>query len=113
MLKELAVERFQFACTHCEASWTADYDVQHVEDGHGHTEEYYALNGLPAASPFAVVCRSCGAQVRVRLVARRNIPLAPGPLPGVPLTADRHAEQQAAPLLEAESQSVHGTTQDN
>jgi hypothetical protein len=105
VLKELAVERFQFNCPHCEASWTADYDVQHVADGHGHVVEYYALNGLPAASPFAVACRSCGAQMRARLVARRDIPLAPTPGPdaGTPLTAQRQADRQAAPLLQAES----------
>jgi hypothetical protein len=46
LLKEVAVERYRFTCAGCGHVWSADYDVQHVEDGHGLTWEYYSLNGI-------------------------------------------------------------------
>jgi len=64
MLKELAVTRFRFTCAHCGHNWTVDYDVQHVEDGHGQAWDYYSLNGSPVTAPTApgvVRCPACGA----------------------------------------------------
>lgn len=81
MLRELAVGRFRFACSGCGHVWNTDYDVQHVEDGHGIVWEYYSLNGIiPVTAPTApdsVSCPRCGATwVRVELLAVREIPLA-------------------------------------
>lgn len=81
MLTELGVDRFSVCCHHCEYQWLIDYDVQHVEDGHGHSRDYYSLNGLPAPAPTgpdALACPRCGCtRLRVELVAHRPIPLAP------------------------------------
>jgi hypothetical protein len=35
MLRELAVERFRFACLRCRRRWEHDYAVQHVTDEAG------------------------------------------------------------------------------
>ena len=61
--KHLTVERFAFSCHTCEHTWAVDYGVQHVEDGHGHSHEYFLRNGLPVVSPtseHAVTCPQCG-----------------------------------------------------
>ncbi len=80
MLKEVAVERYRFTCAGCGHAWSTDYDVQHVEDGHGLTWEYYSLNGIPVPSPTApgtLSCPRCGATwIRFELVAVRTVPLA-------------------------------------
>lgn len=110
MLKELAVERFRFSCAHCGHSWLTDYDVQHVEDGHGQTWEYYALNGVPVPVPTAagsVTCPRCRAtRLYVELVAAREIPLArseeESARPRQPVDADRRAARRQAPLLRGE-----------
>lgn len=79
ILKELSVERFTFTCTVCTNTWDVDYDVQHVEDGHGHQHDYYFRDGLPATDPGAAqpaTCPKCG-DIRVqgaRLSARRVTP---------------------------------------
>ena len=39
--RELLVEDFLFTCAHCAHAWTVEYDVQHVEDGHGHECDYF------------------------------------------------------------------------
>jgi uncharacterized C2H2 Zn-finger protein len=76
ILKEIAVERFTFSCPGCDRTWSTDYDVQHVEDGHGHQHDYYSRNGLSIVCPFgarAVICPRCGRdQLHVRLTARRS-----------------------------------------
>lgn len=81
MLKELGVDRFHLCCHHCNYEWLVDYDVQHVEDGHGRARDYYSLDGLPCAAPTAtgaLTCPRCGATwLRVELVSHRRIPLAP------------------------------------
>jgi hypothetical protein len=113
LLKELAVERFRFACSGCGHVWSADYDVQHVDDGHGVTWEYYSLDGLPVPAPTApgsVSCLRCGAtRIHVELVAVRDVPLAE-PLeaesdPGRPrqrTDAEGRAARREAPRLRAE-----------
>ena len=65
--KHLSPKRFTFACHTCDHTWSIDYWVQHVEDGHGHDHdhdhEYYLRNGLPVVSPtgeHAVLCPRCG-----------------------------------------------------
>jgi hypothetical protein len=79
IVKELAVERYIFSCPGCQAAWTFDYDVQHVEDGHGHQWDYFFRDGLPAVNPTvtrAVACPRCGrTQLYARLGARRATPL--------------------------------------
>ena len=83
MLRELAVERFRFSCHHCGHVWNDEYDVQHVDDGHGVTWEYYSLDGVPVPAPTApgtVTCARCGAgRVSVELVAVREVPLVEAP----------------------------------
>ncbi len=80
MLKEVAVERYRFTCAGCAHVWPTDYDVQHVEDGHGLTWKYHSLNGIPVPSPAArgsLSCPRCGATwIHVELVAVRTVPLA-------------------------------------
>lgn len=116
MLKELAVEQFSFRCGHCEYRWISDYDVQHVEDGHGHVCEYYSLNGLPVIAPTTeggVSCPHCGAlRVLIRLQARRTIPVAThaGGHPGQPLDQEKHAEAKQAPLLRGEKTEAENST---
>jgi hypothetical protein len=113
MLKELAVERYRFTCAGCGHSWTADYDIQHVEDGHGLTWEYYSLNGIPVPAPTApgtLMCSRCGATgIRFQLVGVRRVPLAePADGQADPdrlrqrLDPDRQAARRQAPLLSGE-----------
>ncbi len=110
MLKELAVERYYFTCPGCGHAWSADYDVQHIEDGHGLTWEYYSLNGIPVPSPTAKgsqSCPRCGATwIHFQLVAVRTVPLTepsddqPDPArPRQPVDADRQAARAQAALL--------------
>lgn len=61
--KELSVEQVTFACSRCAHTWTVDYAVEHVDDGHGHTHDYYLRYGLPVVNPrgnHAVACGRCG-----------------------------------------------------
>lgn len=105
ILKEIAVERFTFTCANCDHVWTVDYDVQHVEDGHGHQHDYFSCNGLPILDPTApesVLCPGCHTtHVMARLTARRATPAANLDTPAAPtrpsarLTA---ARDQAPPL---------------
>lgn len=110
MRTELGVERFRFTCAHCQHTWITDYDVQHVEDGHGHDCAYYSLNGVPVTAPnapTAALCPSCGAsRIQVTLIARRDIPLAPDPAPDEDAqwprqvdTAQRRINRHQAPSL--------------
>ena len=106
ILREIAVERFTFTCANCEFAWTVDYDVQHVEDGHGHQHDYFFFNGLPSidpTAPDAAICPTCRtAHVRARLTARRATPAAdveaaPPSRPSARLSAER----DQAPTLRA------------
>ena len=66
--RELLVEEFLFTCAHCAHAWSVEYDVQHVEDGHGHECDYFFLHHHPSADPTApqaVTCPACqSTQVR-------------------------------------------------
>jgi hypothetical protein len=78
ILKEVSVERLAFTCDGCGRTWSVDYDVQHVEDGHGHDRDYYFHDQVPCpdpTAPGAVLCPTCGrAHVVVELTARRASP---------------------------------------
>ena len=80
MLQDVAVEQYRFTCAGCGHVWSADYDVQHVDDGHGLTWERHSRDGIPVPSPTAPgsqICPSCGATwIHVELVAVRSVPLA-------------------------------------
>jgi hypothetical protein len=113
VLKEVAVERYHFTCAGCGHAWSTDYDVQHVEDGHGLTWEYHSLNGVPVPAPTApgsLMCPRCGATwIRFHLVGVRTVPLAepaaaqPNPdRPRQRLDAERQATRHRAPLLSGE-----------
>lgn len=111
MLTELGVERYQFVCSHCGHTWVTDFDVQHVQDGHGHDCAYYSLNGLPVTAPTApaaLLCPRCGAsRILVTLLARRDVPLAPDPAtdttwPRQVDTAQRRVARHQAPPLPGE-----------
>jgi hypothetical protein len=110
MLKELAIERLRFTCPGCQDSWTADYDVQHVEDQSGDVFEYYSLDGIPVevpTAPGAVSCPRCGRWAIVELLARRPIPVvhtATGAAPRRPMDPARSAVARAAPLLPGSAQ---------
>lgn len=112
MLKELAVERYEFLCRRCAASWAADFEVQHVEDLDGDCWDYYSFNGNPTTAPDApnsIACPHCHAfAVTAHLAARRDIPLAeqlPAPPrqhvshPGASLADRRPAPPRRPPLL--------------
>ena len=110
MLKEVAVERYRFTCSGCGHTWSADYDVQHVEDGHGSTWEYYSLNGIPVPSPTArgaTSCPRCGATwIHFQLLAVRTVPLvepadgqADTARPRQRMDAERQAAREQAALL--------------
>ena len=110
MLKDVAVERYRFTCAGCGHVWSTDYDVQHVEDGHGLTWEYYSLNGIPVPSPTgpgALSCPRCGATwIHLQLVAVRTVPLAQPAegqadpdRPRQRLAAEREVTRKQAPLL--------------
>jgi hypothetical protein len=70
------VDGFRFCCTRCAHEWTVDYDVAHVDDGHGVALDCYSLGGRPITAPTArgvVHCPLCGASpVHVELVAARD-----------------------------------------
>jgi len=79
MLEEMSIDSFRFGCPGCGHAWTVDYDLRHVEDGHGITWDCYSRDGRPAATPTArgvVCCPRCGAGlVHVQLVASRVVPV--------------------------------------
>jgi hypothetical protein len=107
ILRELSVERFTFTCAVCRHAWDVDYDVQHVEDGHGHQHDYYFRDGLPATDPGVqqpATCPQCG-DIRVqgaRLSARRVTPaVTPEPSAGMASrpSASRTEERSQVPPL--------------
>lgn len=106
MIKEISVERLSFTCAGCGNSWIADYDVQHIDDGHGHERDYFFHDGLPCVDPTArgvTVCARCRRHsVMVRLLARRASPAVTTPdpqHPGEVPTAARAADRSQAPPL--------------
>jgi hypothetical protein len=79
VIVELAVERYQFTCRNCGHTWTADYDVQHLQDNTGDTWAFYRLDGVPVLKPAEDLhlCPVCAhSSVFVDLIARRDVPLA-------------------------------------
>jgi hypothetical protein len=124
VLKEVAVERYRFTCAGCGHAWSADYDVQHVEDGHGLTWEYYSLNGIPVPSPTApgtLSCPRCGATwIHFQLDAVRTVPLAePADGPADParprqrLDEDRLAAREQAKLLRGDQYGTDAPVPDD
>ncbi len=119
LLKEIAVERHRFTCAGCAHVWTTDYDVQHVEDGHGLTWEYHSLNGIPVPSPTApgsLSCPRCGATwIHVQIVAVRTVPLAEPAegqtepaRPREQVDADRQVAREEAALLRGDQPATDG-----
>lgn len=113
IMKEVSVERLEFTCSGCGRVWSSDYDVQHVQDGHGHDRDYYFHDGLPCPDPTAtgaLSCPGCGrAHVFARLLARRASPAvrytATGDL-GTRPDAAKDAARAGAPLLSAAGQDA-------
>ena len=116
ILKEIAVERFTFSCASCGHTWVVDFDVQHVEDGHGHLHDYFSRNGQPCADPTAprsVICSACRTtHVQARSTARRSTPAvnvgapeAPSANPSARLTNER----DNAPILSGDQTPANPT----
>ncbi|WP_238384891.1 hypothetical protein [Segeticoccus rhizosphaerae] len=117
VLREVSVERLGFSCGGCGHKWVLDYDVQHVEDGHGHDRDYYFHEGLPCpdpTAPGAVLCPGCGrGHVAVELLARRASPAVTetttgdlGTRPG----SEKTAARADAPLLAAAGESSEASS---
>lgn len=116
ILNEISVERLNFTCAGCGTTWTADYDVQHVQDGYGHDRDYYFHDGLPCHDPTApgnTLCRACGRKaVTVSIAARRVIPAVTGTRTGDLGTrpgVDKFAERASAPLLGGSAHKAGGS----
>lgn len=75
---ELLIENFLFRCANCAHVWSTEYEVRHVEDGHGHECDYFFRNRHPSAAPTApsaVTCPACGGvRVDAKLTAQRAAP---------------------------------------
>jgi hypothetical protein len=88
ILREISLDQFSFTCTGCGHGWGADFDVQHVEDGHGHARDYFFRDGLHCSDPTGLgetTCPQCGrASVLARLSARRASPAVTEPALEVP-----------------------------
>jgi hypothetical protein len=72
ILRESSFDRFNFNCTGCDYAWVADYDVQHVEDGHGHERDYFfraQLHCPDPTGPGETTCPRCG---RASILACRS-----------------------------------------
>ncbi len=79
MIREMTHRRFHFTCSGCGHGWGVDYDVQHVDDGHGTAWDCYFEDGQSAAAPTApgvVCCPQCGASL-VRMAWTDVSPPAP------------------------------------
>lgn len=78
MLVESSVDRFLFACRNCGNAWEVDYQVRHVDDGHGWTWDCYSRNGCRVTaptSPGVVRCPRCeGQAIRVQFMTTRDDP---------------------------------------
>ncbi len=73
MLTEASIDRFRFGCGHCGHVWTLDYQVRHVEGGHGWSLDCYSRLGCRVTAPTSpgnVRCPQCqGQAVSVQLVS--------------------------------------------
>ncbi|MET9324597.1 hypothetical protein ABZX75_31210 [Streptomyces sp. NPDC003038] len=107
MITGLALERVKFTCGRCWYEWTVDYDVQQYRDDQGASWEYFSRDGAAVASPYtpagAPPCPECGRHWVGRLLARRNIPAAPGsadtPRQEIIDSAGHRPERHGASLL--------------
>jgi heme-degrading monooxygenase HmoA len=87
IVKETTVERFALDCRGCGHSWSEDYEVHHVQDGHGHDCDYFFRNGMPTLNPMApgLICPSCRrAAVLARLANRVFAPSTDAPVQTYP-----------------------------
>jgi hypothetical protein len=118
LLKELAVESYRFACAGCGHVWSTDYDVQHVEDGHGVTWEYHSLDGIPVPSPTgpgSLTCPRCGAPwIDHELLAVRTVPLVETPAelpdrPRRPVDVERRTRHRQAALRDGDQPTTDET----
>ena len=103
------MERLEFTCGHCWRQWSVDFDVQRHTGSDSAEWEYFALDGHPAESPYtprgALPCPGCGRHWVGRLLARRPVPVPPGP-GGTPREAvtdpvGHRRERRHAPMLAA------------
>ncbi|HEY0449170.1 hypothetical protein [Actinophytocola sp.] len=106
MIVEIAVERYRFSCANCGHTWTADYDVQFLEDNEGDVWAYYRLDGVPVLNPAFddILCPVCGRnRVFRELVARRDVPVAAEDKdePRQKVTADADTRRATVPHLPA------------
>ena len=90
ILRETSFERFIFTCSGCDHVWDADYDVQHVEDGHGHERDYFFRHQLHCPDPTGLgetTCPHCGrasvrthhGDLRTSAAVKGMIPAKTGP----------------------------------
>jgi len=86
--REELVEQFTFTCQSCAHVWALDYDVFHVEDGHGHDCDYFFRHRHQIADPrarHAVSCPICASSVvRVKLTAMTKAMPSSGQPPRLP-----------------------------
>jgi predicted RNA-binding Zn-ribbon protein involved in translation (DUF1610 family) len=105
MITEIAVERYRFECGWCGTRFIRDYDVQYVLDPDGGMWSFYWLDGLPALAPTSgeELCPNCGRRMHVRLIARRDVPVADlgSDQPRQKVTTSS-AERAAVPHLDAQ-----------
>jgi hypothetical protein len=101
IVKETTVERFALDCRGCGHSWREDYEVHHVQDGHGHDCDYFFRDGLPTLNPMAagLICPSCRrAAVVARLADRLPAPTTDeAPLSTYPTGSSSAATDAADP----------------
>ncbi|MET3164382.1 UNVERIFIED_ORG: hypothetical protein ABIB19_002811 [Arthrobacter sp. UYEF10] len=102
ILREISFDRFMFTCTGCDHAWGADYDVQHVEDGHGHERDYFFRNGLHCTDPTGLgetTCPHCGrTAVIAHHSARQPGPPATDEAPEVPVETPAPAPELPADI---------------
>lgn len=120
ILREVCIERLSFTCSGCGHAWSGDYDVQHVQDGHGHLWDYYFHDGLPCLDPTAtgsVLCPRCGrGTLWVELAARRASPAVTDTHDedlGTPPSPERTTARDHAPLLRRKTSPQDPTQQDS
>lgn len=76
-LRQALVDTVVFRCVDCACTWSVEYDVHRVEDGHGHERDYFFRNHQPIAdprAPGAVLCSQCGSfQVSASVTTSRPV----------------------------------------
>jgi hypothetical protein len=115
VITELGVERVEFTCGRCWTEWSIDFDVQHYQNDDGDWE-YFSCDGVAAQSPYtpagARPCPNCGHRWVGRVIARRSVPVPPGPAESPRQRIDdmggHRPERHGAPLLGARSHTQPG-----